>query len=507
MTRAARRAQIFGERDAEAVDDLLGLWLVFPDSIGHAVAAGVTAGDFPIIGSRAIAATAILDLYSAGRIVDTLTVSEYAELDPAWLHTLQNRTPALSSLPARIEHVKHIGSRIRAELSIDDYRRHGDVGRLTAELRAVAPIPAGHGFVPVAAHRSEPVYWAWEGMVPLGEATLLAGAEKIGKSLVCCELAARASRGQLVGDLAGRPVASLYLTGEDRIGHVIKPRLQLAGADLDLILVEPPETSPPVTVARIAAAVADGVRLVVLDPLVLYLDGLDDENGDLKVRAALEPFIRLAQDHHAAIIGIKHTNKSEGRAVLNRVSGSRGYTAAMRSIMFAVDDPDSTDKANPDRLLFARGNLAAGSAGHRYAIEIGTVELDSHDLRDYPRVVWKGASSRAIEEAFSSSDAGINVDERTRTDEAVDFLQTLLAGESMTANEVKRLARENQIDQKPLRTATDRLRIHRHRQGFGRGSFVQWALTADACPICAGDGRLWNGNDPLALSIDALGEP
>lgn len=179
----------------------------------------------------------------------------------------------------------------------------------------------GHGFVSITAWRSEAIRWMWEDKVPLGEMTLFAGMEKVGKSALCCELAARATRGQLDGDLYGTPIRVLYLTAEDRIGHVIKPRMQLAGADLDLVMVQAIDDNVVVTVSRIDHAIRDGVRLVILDPLVAYLDGLDDEASDIKLRSALGPIIHIAQTNGAALVGIKHLNKSAGRKVLDRVSG------------------------------------------------------------------------------------------------------------------------------------------------------------------------------------------
>ena len=124
-------------------------------------------------------------------------------------------------------------------------------------------------------------------------AQMLAGSEKVGKSLLCCELVARASHGQLDGDWFGRPVRCLYLTAEDRISHVVAPRMRLAGVDPSLVLVGHRTVARPSRLARIAAAIRSGVRLIVLDPLVLFLDGLDDENTDLKVRQALDPVVRL----------------------------------------------------------------------------------------------------------------------------------------------------------------------------------------------------------------------
>ena len=136
---------------------------------------------------------------------------------------------------------------------------------------------------------------------------------------------------------------------------------------------------------------------------------------------------------------------------MNRVAGSRAYTAAVRAVMFAVDDPDSPDAAQPDRLLFARGNLAPSSTGRRYAIEGRPIVLDDGNERDHPAIVWKGESVVRIEDAFSRTDRAEDADARTATDEAVELLEALLADGPMNAEDVMKRASAERVTEKPLR--------------------------------------------------------
>jgi len=341
---------------------------------------------------------------------------------------------------------------------------------LAALTERPAPNSAGHGFVPVSSIKSERIAWLWDDYVPLGEVTLLAGMEKAGKSLLCCDLVARVSRGQLDGDLSGLPAPALYLTREDRIGAVVKPRLVLAGADLDMVMVEPVDDDKPVTTDRIEAAVADGVRLVVLDPLTLFLNGLDDERSDLRVRGSMAPIVALAQRHAAAVLGIKHLNKGEGRTALNRVSGSRAYTAAVRSILMVADDPNQEG----DRLLFAQGNLAPSSGGQRYGIEGRPAELDDGTIQDHPAIVWRGESSTTLAEALARTD---RPESDPRPGEQADqFLTDALAEGRVLASEIKAMAADEDISKNTLDRAKQRLGVESHREGFGKGSKVWWSL-------------------------------
>lgn len=125
--------------------------------------------------------------------------------------------------------------------------------------------------------------------------------------------------------------------------------------------------------------------------------------------------------------------------------------------MMAVDDPDSDPSdPNPDRLVFARGNLAAGSVGVRYGIVGESVELDDGEIREHPRVVWRGESLASLEEAFASSDGGPIVrdddeDAATVADQLRDYLDAaqvldatgeLVALRSAAAKEIEEWGRE-----------------------------------------------------------------
>ena len=324
------------------------------------------------------------------------------------------------------------------------------------------------------------------------------------------------SRAQLPGDWFDQPIDVLYLTQEDRIAQVVKPRMQLAEANLYRIHVEPDGGDTPVTIARIADAIRRGVRLVILDPIVLFLD-LDDENVDLKVRTALAPIIRLAQQQGAAIIGIKHVNKSEGRAVMNRIAGSRGYTAAVRSVLFVADDPDCDDEANPDRLLFARGNLAPASTGVRYGIIAEPVDLDAGGAQLHPRIEWRGESHCSIEEAFARSDHGKPKDDSHEVD---DLIRELLAdGPADAADVIETVVEVIGVTDRTVRNHFKDLRGQRRKLGSPTSDEKQkWVWWLPEGETKTPKGSLSEDypfdefvspstdRDPLVASVNGLGE-
>ena len=63
----------------------------------------------------------------------------------------------------------------------------------------------------------EAVEWYYDGRVPLGALTLLVGPPGLGKTTFACELAARGSRGELVGAAAD----VIFATTEDSLAHTL----------------------------------------------------------------------------------------------------------------------------------------------------------------------------------------------------------------------------------------------------------------------------------------------
>ncbi len=154
----------------------------------------------------------------------------------------------------------------------------------------------------------------------------------------------------------------------------------------------------------------------------------------------------------------------------NRVSGSRAYTAAVRSILMVADDPNHEG----DRLLFAQGNLAPSSGGQRYGIEGRPAELDDGTIQDHPAIVWRGESSTTLAEALARTD---RPESDPRPGEQADqFLTEALAEGRVLASEIKAMAADEDISKNTLDRAKQRLGVESHREGFGKGSKVWWSL-------------------------------
>ncbi|MCA9055449.1 MAG: AAA family ATPase, partial [Planctomycetaceae bacterium] len=88
--------------------------------------------------------------------------------------------------------------------------------------------------------RREQLEWLWQGRIPLGKLTLLAGDPGLGKSMVSIDITARVSRGGCWPDntlLSQRAGTVIMFNAEDDLEDTISPRLDAAEADDRRVIV------------------------------------------------------------------------------------------------------------------------------------------------------------------------------------------------------------------------------------------------------------------------------
>jgi RecA-family ATPase len=210
--------------------------------------------------------------------------------------------------------------------------------------------------------RAVRVRWAWHKRIPLGALTILAGQPGLGKSTITAELAARLSRGELVGDLAAE--RTLFATFEDAAANVVRPRVELAGGDVAAVGVVRLTGGDLLTLPLHVNALADevertGARLLVIDPLVAAIDDTVDSNRDASVRRVLAPLAAMSERLEIATVCVMHFNKSQAELLL-RVGGSIGFMGQARSALVVMADPEAADADDSRRLLaHIKSNYAA----------------------------------------------------------------------------------------------------------------------------------------------------
>jgi hypothetical protein len=287
--------------------------------------------------------------------------------------------------------------------------------------------------IPAGDIQMENATFAWDPYAPLGAVTIIAGLGGLGKSHFTISAAARASRGQLHGDLRGTPVGVVIATAEDALAQTMVPRLKAAGADLDRIAFVNVETgfTIPDDLGRLAEAmVARGdVRMVVLDPLIAFLPTRLDSHKDQHARVALAPVAALAERHGAAVLAVMHLNKSaEAGALFLRVSSSVGFLNAARSAVLVAEDPDDETARV---MAHGKSNLSEPGESLRFRIEGAEVHRSDGELVKTSRIAWLGSSQHSTVDLLRSDHR------RDPRDSAEDWLLAQLAEGPVLVNDLK----------------------------------------------------------------------
>ena len=237
--------------------------------------------------------------------------------------------------------------------------------------------------IPLTDVRPEPLRWLWAGYIPRGKLTLLDGDPQLGKSLITLDLAARLSTGRPMpdGTGGGQLGRTLLLVAEDQSADTVVPRLAAAGADVAQVrrFVHADGRLPrlPRNLPALERAVGEGeVALVVIDPLVAFLSPGVWMGSDQLVRGALGRLAGVAERTGAAVVMVRHLNKTTSQKALYRGGGSIGIIGSARSALLATGDPApggarvlATTKANLGPLPPAQGYRVVGTEGGAGVVE------------------------------------------------------------------------------------------------------------------------------------------
>ena len=313
--------------------------------------------------------------------------------------------------------------------------------------------------------KSETINWVWDGRVPLRKVTVLDGDPGLGKSMMSLDVTARVTTGRAMPD--GTPGVSggvVILSAEDDIACTIRPRLEAAGADINRVVVfEAVRTDHgdrlpelPLDLTRIEEAARENhAALIVIDPLMAFLSSSVNAHRDQDVRRALAPMAKMAERTGAAVLVIRHLNKTPGGSAIYRGGGSIGIIGAARSGLLIAQDPD-----DPDRrvLVVTKANLAPLPPALGFQLspdENGTVTVD-----------WLGPNDHTAASLLAvPTDEG----ERSAIDEAKDFLREFLAQGDKPFRAVQSEAKAAGVSVRTLERAKASLGIRARKASFDTG--------------------------------------
>ena len=319
------------------------------------------------------------------------------------------------------------------------------------------------------------VEWLWEPWIPRGKLTVLDGLPGLAKSTITLDLAARVTDGRPMPDAvkAGVDGPVVMASYEDDPADTIVPRFMAAGGDTKrlhlfdsvrtregLIPVELPNHVDMVE----ALVVETGAVLVVIDPLMAALAGDVKSAVDHHVRRALAPLRSMAERTRAAVLLVRHLNKSSKVSdPILRGGGSIGIIGAARAGLLVAHDPDDSGRRV---LAISKANLApAGypSLGYRVVTD------DAHGVG---AIEWLGKSRHEARDLLRDSDEP----RRDAVSDAVAILHEFLAEGPVPSTEAKAYCREAGIAPRTLDRAKKQLGVRARPRLGGEQKRWVWEL-------------------------------
>jgi hypothetical protein len=312
--------------------------------------------------------------------------------------------------------------------------------------------------------------WLWPDYLPAGKLTLIDGDPGLGKSFLSLDVAARLSSGRPypVGEGAFTLGKVLLITCEDGVADCIVPRLQALHANLNKVFtldgcvadgsefVAPPLFPRDLPLLR---DVLDRLRpaLVVIDPLLAYIELGYSSINDQAIRQVLTPLAMLAADFDSAFLLIRHLNKTGGSKAIYRGSGSIGIVGSARlSFLVGKHPADETARV----LAPVKSNLGPLPLAIAWRlVNHPTLEMQ-----------WLGEVEYSADDLVTPSS-----EKQTALERAEKFLRTQLSSGPKAGDLISQLGRGIGLSGRTLERAKQALGILCRR--VGKNDFV-WEMPA-----------------------------
>ncbi len=291
--------------------------------------------------------------------------------------------------------------------------------------------------------QSQEVSWLWYPFIPYGKLTIIQGDPGDGKTTLVLNIAAKLSRGEgLDSDMKlSKPVNVIYQSAEDGLADTVKPRLELAGADCERILViDEKEKSLSMVDERLEKAIVQTrARMLILDPIQAYLGGGMDMNRANEARDMTKKLGALAEKYQCAIVLIGHMNKAAGNKAAYQGMGSIDFFAVARSVLL-VGRVEGEE--NIRAVVQIKNNLAAFGHPKAFALSEGGFG-------------WLGDYEITADEVLGGIAPKAN-----KMEQAKHMLRELaLTSNAVLSNEIFDMADEQGISKRTLENAKKELGI------------------------------------------------
>lgn len=328
--------------------------------------------------------------------------------------------------------------------------------------------------------QAEQPRWLAKGRLPRAAISLLVGDEGIGKSLLWVWIVAAITRGLALPEFgipARAPAHVIVVATEDDWSTTVRPRLEVAGADLALVSVictEDDGSGAPLFPR-------DLYLIVDADPppaLIVVDAWLDTVPSNLSVkdpqqaRRALHPWKEVATATDAAVMLLTHTNRVDSGNARDKYGATGELRKKARMTLFAQRDEDDNLTVGPEK-----ANTTAPVPASVFTID-GIQHFDATEDHDgtVPLLRYIGDSDRTAREHIADNHAGEHGDERSDRTAAERWVEDYLTEHtSAPSAEVKSAgARALGVSTKTIARAATKLGVISSAHGFPR--VTHWSL-------------------------------
>lgn len=325
--------------------------------------------------------------------------------------------------------------------------------------------------------------------LPKGMITLLAGRPDQGKSLLTAHLAASVTEDKIDDDGVTPGDNVIFSNLEDSVAHVVRPRLEAAGANLEKVHFWHPFLPKDSEKLREKIEEVDA-KLVILDPVAAHL-GVSIYH-DQEVRKALTPLTKIASETGCCMVLVHHTVKkvSPNSHPLSSIGGSGGgLPGAARVIYIFGINPESDDERV---LLPIKFNIASQPKGASFEIDEVTSKFGKqtittgrlnllHDAVDVNNTFIMKVLTAQGEAALSAEKRAI----------AAEWLTELLCTGPQRVDDLRKGATVEGVAWRTLRRAAEEIAVVKkphYVQGKKGVDHWSWELPADHPALLNEDG-------------------
>lgn len=167
-------------------------------------------------------------------------------------------------------------------------------------------------------------YGYYDGLIPKGCVTIIAGQGASGKSTLMCFLASTLER-----------VAKVLIVSNEEPSGIISSRVGKYSTVTIASFTNQPDNRK-ITRDEVLEAIED-YDLVFVDSLVTFNEG-KDINKSGTAEEFLTPFVRAVANSEKAIVFLHHTNKGGGDSLQDIVSGSERLVSGVRHCKIVIND-------------------------------------------------------------------------------------------------------------------------------------------------------------------------